>query len=103
MWLSVTEYSDYRKVSISTVRRYLKSDQVKSKKENGKYLIYVSDENYRKNKVESEKKNLVMQLEISELKKKLRELQEENNDLKMLVKIYESSHDISGVKLDSYE
>ncbi|MCR9203503.1 MAG: hypothetical protein NXH75_02930 [Halobacteriovoraceae bacterium] len=88
-WLSISEYSSYRDISISTIRRYIKANRVRFKKENGKYLIFVSDENYILRSNQKEREDLTLRLEIHELKDRIRILEEENNDLKMLVQIYE--------------
>jgi Na+/phosphate symporter len=88
-WLTISEYSTYRKKSISTIRRYIKSERVKYKLEEGKYLIYVTDENYRNKKVVLEKDDMELRMKLVEYEAKIRKLEEENNDLKMLVSIYE--------------
>lgn len=89
-WLSITDYSAYRNISISTVRRYIKSERVRFKKEDGKYFIHVSDENYTIRVNKKEREELSLKLQLHELKDRIRLLEEENNDLKMLVEIYES-------------
>lgn len=90
-WLTITEYSDYRDISISTVRRYIKANTVHFKKENGKYLIHVSDQNYILRENLKEKEELSLRLEILDLKDRVKALEEENNDLKMLVSLYENN------------
>lgn len=47
-WLSLAEYSMKHKVSISTLRRRIKSDDIQFKLEDGKYIILDSQENLRK-------------------------------------------------------
>lgn len=98
-WLSISDYSDYRNISISTVRRYIKGERVKYKKENGKYFIHVSDENFSIRVNKKEREELSLRLEIHELKDRVRLLEEENNDLKMLVEIYESQLNIKKPQL----
>ena len=44
MWLSLTEYSNKHHVSISTLRRKIKSTEVKFRLDEGKYMILDSDE-----------------------------------------------------------
>ncbi len=88
-WLTIPEYSTYRNKSVSTIRRYIKSDQVKHKLEEGKYLIFVSDENYQNKKQVLEKSDMELRFKLVELESKIRQLEEENNDLRMLVQIYE--------------
>ena len=86
-WLSILEYAQYRKVSISTVRRYVKSNRVQHKKENGKFFIFVSNDNYEKRMSLKEDKT---SLETKKLKNQIKQLREENAELKMLVTIYEN-------------
>ena len=47
-WLSLAEYSMKHKVSISTLRRRIKSEDIQFKLEDGKYIILDSQENLRK-------------------------------------------------------
>lgn len=88
-WLTIPEYSSYRKKSVSTIRRYIKSNQVQYKFEDGKYLIFVSDENYQNKKQIAQKDEMKLRFRVVELEARVRELEEENNDLKMLIQIYE--------------
>ncbi len=90
IWLPITDYSEYRDISVSTVRRYIKGGQVKYKKEKGKYFVFVSEENYQRKQGQRDREVLELKLNIEELKTKLRTLEEENNDLRMLVKLYEN-------------
>lgn len=87
-WLDITEYTQYRNISISTARRYIKAKRVKFKKDDGKYLIFVSKDNYqKKNKGRDDLKN---SFELQRLKEEMRLLKEENIELKMLISIYEN-------------
>lgn len=47
-WLSLAEYSMKHKVSISTLRRRIKAEDIQFKLEDGKYLVLDSQENLRK-------------------------------------------------------
>ena len=40
IWLPILEYANVKNISISTVRRGIKSGRFKYKEENGKYLIF---------------------------------------------------------------
>jgi uncharacterized protein YaaW (UPF0174 family) len=93
IWLSITEYSRYRKISISTIRRYIKSESVRYKSEDGKYFIYVPGEKYKASLLDSADKldKTSLLLKLKELEQELRILKEENDDLKMLVTIYETN------------
>lgn len=88
VWLSILDYSQYKKVSISTIRRHIKSNIVKSKEVDGKYYIYVSD--IEKVSLKGEGELLRLKLDLEFYKQELKKLQEENNELKMLVDLYES-------------
>ena len=87
VWLSINDYSRYKNVSISTIRRHIKNNIVKHKEENGKYFIYVPST--EKLKLREEEELLKLKLEAELLRTQIRQLKEENNELKMLVEIYE--------------
>jgi cell shape-determining protein MreC len=88
VWLSINDYSRYKNVSISTIRRHIKNNILKHKEENGKYFIYVPST--EKLRLREEEEILKVRLELELLRSKLRQLREENNELKMLVDIYEN-------------
>lgn len=88
LWLSISEYSQLKNISVSTVRRYIKSERVKFKKENGKFLIFISEENYSKHK-SNDAELLEAKLKVQELELQLKALRLENDELKMLVDLYE--------------
>lgn len=84
-WLTITEYSFLKNKSISTIRRYIKANRVKTKLIDGKYYIWTNktinlNENISSNKV------------IKKLEEKIKHLTEENNELKMLIELYENNH-----------
>lgn len=86
-WLSINDYSRYKNVSISTIRRHIKSNILKHKEENGKYFIYVPSTEKVRLREEEEMVRLKFELEL--VRSNLRQLQEENNELRMLVELYE--------------
>lgn len=88
VWLSISDYSRYKDVSISTIRRHIKTNILKHKEENGKYFIYVPSQ--ERVKAREEEEILKLKLELELLKMKLKEIQEENNEFRMLVEIYEN-------------
>jgi hypothetical protein len=90
VWLSITDYSHYKNVSISTIRRHIKNNIVRHKEENGKYFIYVPS--IEKLRFREEEGLFRLKLELELLRAQIRSLQEENNELKMLVDIYERNH-----------
>lgn len=87
VWLSITDYSLYKKVSISTIRRHIKSNILKYKEEDGKYFIYVAHS--ERVKLREEEEMLRIKLENELLKSQNRQLREENDGLRMLVDLYE--------------
>ncbi len=87
VWLSITDYSSYKNVSISTIRRHIKNNILKHKEENGKYFIYVAST--ERIKIKEEEEILKLRFEIELMKTRLKELNEQNNELRMLVDLYE--------------
>ncbi|MCB9094777.1 MAG: hypothetical protein H6621_06885 [Halobacteriovoraceae bacterium] len=89
-WLSITDYSSYKKVSVSSIRRYIKANRVQFKKEDGKYWIWVKafDPQLMGKKEQ----------DFSQLQKKINELEEENQELRMLVELYEKKLFNQGLK-----
>jgi gluconate kinase len=90
VWLSINDYSRYKNVSISTIRRHIKNNILKHKEENGKYFIYVTST--EKVRLREEEDLLKVKLEMELLRTQLRQLREENNELKMLVELYEKQN-----------
>jgi len=88
VWLSITDYSLYKKVSISTIRRHIKTNILKHREEDGKYFIYVASSD--RVKLKEEEETLRIKLELELLRTQLRQLREENNELRMLVDLYEN-------------
>lgn len=82
IWLSILDYANVKKISISTIRRSIKTGHVKFKEENGKYFIWMKD-------LSAQKEELAKNLETEFLKRRNRELEEEINDLRMLLQVYE--------------
>ena len=88
LWLSITDYSLYKKVSISTIRRHLKTNILKHREEDGKYFIYVASS--ERVKLKEEEEVLRVKLELELVRSQLRQQQEENSELRMLVDLYEN-------------
>jgi hypothetical protein len=88
IWLSISDYSRYKNVSVSTIRRHIKNNILKHREDNGKYFIYVPSA--EKIKLKEEGELLKIKLENELLRMQLKELSEENNELKMLVQLYEA-------------
>lgn len=92
IWLSINDYSQFKKTSISTIRRHIKGSLLKYKEEGGKYFIWVNSA--EKIKIKGEEESLRLKLEIEELKSQIRQLVEKNNELKMLVDLYENKNQL---------
>jgi hypothetical protein len=90
VWLSITDYSVYKKVSISTIRRHIKTNVIKHKEEDGKYFIYLA--NSGRIKLKEEEEILRVKLENELYKSQIRQLREENMGLRMLVDLYENNN-----------
>jgi hypothetical protein len=87
-WISILEYAAIKKISISTIRRNIKSKKLTAKKIDGKYFI-LSDTEIKS--VESPSKNIQLELENQRLQMLLSQKEEEINDLQMLINIYEGT------------
>ena len=87
-WLSILEYSHFRKISISTIRRHIKANLVKWKEVDGKYFVWTAAET---NEIESRKDGevLALKLELQRLKSDNRDLREQLNEARMLINLYE--------------
>lgn len=93
VWLTIAEYSRLRKISVSTIRRHIKSSILKHKMEDGKYYVYASKERLEKCTLpEMEVERLIR--ENLELKKQLKLLQEERDELSMLTRLYEQEQKV---------
>jgi hypothetical protein len=94
IWLSILEYAQIKDISISTVRRYIKADRVQFKKEQGKFSICMSKENYQRNKtnqLDDDGSVLELKLKAQEMHMQIKALRLENDELKMLVDLYENN------------
>ncbi len=80
-WISILDYASYRKISISTIRRYIKDGRVKTEVRGGKYFIWI--ENFQAS-------DLSLQKEDEFLRRENFKLKEELEDLKMLLRVYEN-------------
>jgi hypothetical protein len=91
IWLSLMEYASYREISLSTVRRYIKAERVKYRNDNGKYFIFVHDENFKRKEQDEEKELLEIKLENQRLKNEVKYHLAEIDDLKTLLMAYENA------------
>ena len=77
-WLPLVDYAFKKGVSLSTLRRYIKSGKVQHQLTHGRYLILDDGESI-----------LDGHAEIENLKSQLQNAKEEIAELKMLVALYE--------------
>lgn len=76
-WLSVVEYASYKKISMSTLRRRIKSNLVEFRLENGKYFIKAEAQSnlkseIRDSSIESNKNSSLAAETIQELMAELK-------------------------------
>lgn len=90
-WIDINDYSRLKNISISTIRRRIKSDRLVHQFVDGKYFIKVSDQELN---ILTES-NQGFEVENARLRQRVGKLQEELDDLKTLLSVYESGHKIN--------
>ncbi|MBI4041891.1 MAG: hypothetical protein HY391_00280 [Deltaproteobacteria bacterium] len=80
-WLPIVEYAARTGVSISTVRRRIRSHQIVYRLQAGKYLVKYGAEDFAKGLRE------IGGSSVEELKEEVERLHEENAELRMLVEV----------------
>jgi len=88
IWVDIQEYSRIRSMSISTIRRRIKCNQVKYRVNDGKYLLEVESNELRKEK-EMGATELTLRLEVQRLKMVCDKQNEELEELRMLTEVLE--------------
>jgi len=84
-WIPLMDYAMKKGVSLSTLRRYIKSKKIKYKTESGRYLVWDEDAS----DLTASHSDSVSASEVAQLKESLRRAQKEVAELKMLVALYE--------------
>ena len=89
-WLSILEYSHFKKVSVSTIRRHIKANLVRWREEDGKHFVWTAADS---GEIESRKDGelLALKLEMQRLKNENRLLRGELDEVKMLIRLYEGA------------
>lgn len=96
-WIPILDYAVMKGVSTSTLRRYIKSNKIKYKVENGRYLLLANETVAPRNRgyadqrweqVTSSESNSLFN-RVRDLEERLMRAQEQIGELKMLVAIYE--------------
>lgn len=88
-WLTINDYSQFKNISISTIRRHIKANLVKWKNSEGKYHIWTASKP-EDIEIRKEGEVLTLRLEIQRLEMENRRLKEELSEMRMLVSIYEN-------------
>lgn len=94
-WLSILDYSHFKKVSISTIRRHIKANLVKWKEHEGKYLIWTHT-GVQEIATRKEGDLLALRLELQRLQQENRRLSEELDEARMLIRLYEGGAEAPG-------
>lgn len=76
-WLPIVEYAAKKRISISTVRRYIKANRVQFKQDNGKYFILFTEQNQIMEEHIPQK--------IRDLEAEIHSLESEKADLRMFL------------------
>lgn len=87
-WISLLDYASKKGVSLSTLRRYIKSNKIPFKIEKGRYLLLDQSNHFE---VHNPEPNHDDQILIQQLNFDLMKAQEEIAELKMLVALYEEN------------
>ncbi|NBX75428.1 MAG: hypothetical protein EBQ92_02655 [Proteobacteria bacterium] len=97
-WLPLIEYSIKSGVSLSTIRRKIKSNSIQFKLEKGKYLILfevpMTDRAERPNSQMHSVSSEEAQDTIQKQKAKIRQLEQELNEMALLVQVLENKYGI---------
>ncbi|MBU6374861.1 MAG: hypothetical protein KGQ59_02590 [Bdellovibrionales bacterium] len=92
-WLSLMEYAQRNDVSLSTLRRYIKSNKVRYRSEKGRYLIWsdseISSLSSAIASLDSTDVDSIQSDSLSHLRIQLQKAQKEIAELKTLVAFYE--------------
>jgi hypothetical protein len=92
-WLSILDYSHFKKVSISTIRRHIKANLVRWKEQDGKHYVWTASaasdiETRREGEV------LALKFEIERLRMENRLIAEELSEARMLIRLYEGGAEL---------
>ena len=87
-WLSINDYSRFKNISISTIRRRLRAGHLKSRMIDAKYEIF-TPVNIQEINSSNEDKLFLLIEENQRIKKENLEMKEKISELEMLVNLYE--------------
>ena len=88
-WISIMDYAVKNDVSLSTIRRYIKSNRITYKKEQGKYLLLDSPHESMEPFSTGSLQDPSLENRVKILELKLNEALEHITELKMLMALYE--------------
>ncbi len=94
-WLSILDYSHFKKVSVSTIRRHIKANLVKWREQEGKYFIWTPASGGEIAQ-RQEADLLAIKLENQRLSMENRRIKEELAEARMLIHLYEGGAMLPG-------
>lgn len=93
-WVPLVEYSVRKSISLSTLRRYIKTNRIEFKKEKGRYLIFDD----QPPPSASASASVGTQKQFTALKSNLLKANEEIAELKTLIALYEENSRPKGIE-----
>lgn len=88
-WLPLVDYAVKKGVSLSTLRRQIKSNRVQHRLDKGKYFILDTEEIQDAFVMRSQDDVSALRDRVRDLEKALQKAREENSELKTLIALYE--------------
>ncbi len=79
-WVSLLEYANQKNVSMSTLRRYIKSGKIEYRVDQGRYLVWIDSIGGAHSEMETQ---------LRHMEKDLHKAREEIAEMKMLIALYE--------------
>lgn len=97
-WISLVDYAHKHQISLSTLRRYIKSGKLSFRKEEGRYLILDDQATHVPMQLEQQKR-LIAEKVDDPLERQLLQAHEEIAELKTLVALYEEKMQLNAKNL----
>lgn len=91
-WIPLLEYAVRKNLSLSTLRRYIKSDKVRYRLEKGKYFLL--DESPQIGRELNDPAQLDFQIKALQYEEELQKARQEIAELKTLIAFYEDHHSV---------
>ncbi len=97
-WISLVDYAHKHQISLSTLRRYIKSGKLSFRKEDGRYLILDDQATHVPLQIEPQRR-LAIENTHHPLERQLLQAHEEIAELKTLVALYEEKMQLNAKNL----